>query len=61
MAEAAIELLFEAEKVKRLGKVSPVKVRVDSEHLAEDHLANFDEALGEAGALAKPIPVVGVG
>lgn len=47
VGEATVELLLEVEVIERLGEVSPVKVSVDSEHLAEDHLTDVDELIGE--------------
>lgn len=39
----------------------PVEVGVDSEHLAEDHLADVDELVGEARSLADPVSLTWVG
>lgn len=47
VAEAAVEGLLEVEVVERLGEVSPVEVRVDAEHLAEDSLTDVDKILRE--------------
>lgn len=41
--------------VERLDEVGPIKVSVDSEHLAENSLAHFDKVLGEARPLADPV------
>lgn len=43
--------------VERIDKVSPVEVSVDTEHLAEDGLADFDEILGKAAPFPHPVPV----
>lgn len=58
--EAAVELLLEVEVVEGLREMGPVKVSVDAEHLAKDHLAHIDELLREAGPLADPLWVTRV-
>lgn len=37
----------------------PVQVRIDTEHLSEDLLADLDKVGREAGALASPVVPVG--
>lgn len=59
VGEAAVELLLEVEVVEGVGEVGPVEVGVDAEHLAEDGLADVDEGLGEARALADPFGLAG--
>jgi len=59
--EATVELLLKVEVVKGLGKVSPVQMGVDAEHLSEDHLANVDKLVREARSLADPFGLTGVG
>lgn len=41
--------------VEGIHEVSPVEVRVDSEHLTEDHLADVNELFRESGSLADPV------
>ena len=60
VGEAAVELLLEVEVVEGLREMGPVKVSVDAEHLAKDHLAHIDELLREAGPLADPLWVTRV-
>lgn len=55
VAEAAVELLFEVQVVKRLGKVGPVQVCIDTKHLTEDSLADLNKVLGEARSLSHPV------
>lgn len=55
MRKAAVELLLQVEMVKGVGEVCPIQVGVYAEHLAEDHLADVYELLGEARSLAEPI------
>lgn len=43
--------------VEGVDKVGPVEVRVDSEHLAEDSLADLDEVLRKAAPFPGPVPV----
>lgn len=57
VAEAAVELFLQVEVVEGIDKVGPVEVGVDSEHLAEDGLADLDEFLGKAAPLPDPVPV----
>lgn len=52
--EATVELLFQVKVVEWVGEVSPVEMSVDTEHLSEDHLADVEELVGEAGSLADP-------
>ena len=59
MAEATVHTLFEAEVVEWLDEVGPVEMSVDTEHLAEDGLANFGEVRGEAAALTDPVTLAG--
>lgn len=40
MGEATVELLFEVKMVERFGEMCPVQMGIDSEHLAENHLAD---------------------
>lgn len=55
VTEATVELLLEVDVVEGVGEVGPVEMGVDAEHLAEDGLADVDEVLGEARALADPV------
>lgn len=55
MAEAAVHWLLKVEVVEGFDKVGPVQVRINSEHLAEDSLADLDELLWETTALSNPI------
>lgn len=55
VTEATVELLLQVQVVERLKEVGPVKVGVDSEHLTEDSLTDFDKILGETRPLADPI------
>jgi len=57
VAEAAVQLFLKIQVVEGVDEVGPVEMGVDAEHLTEDHLANFDEVLGETAALAYPISV----
>jgi hypothetical protein len=55
MAETAVQVLVKAEMVERIDKMSPVEVRIDAKHLAEDGLTYVDELLRKAAALANPV------
>lgn len=55
VAETAVHLSLKAEVVERINEVSPVQMRVDSEHLTEDCLAYVKEVDRETTALANPI------
>ena len=55
VAEAAIQLLLEVQVVKGLGKVCPVKMGVDPEHLQEDGLADGEELFGKSAPLPNPL------
>ena len=55
MAEAAVHTLLDVEVVKRVDKVGPIEVSVDSEHLPEDSLTDLDKVRWEATALTDPV------
>ena len=55
MAEAAVHALFETEVVEGFDKVGPVKMSVNTKHLAEDGLADIDKVGREAAALSNPV------
>lgn len=55
VAEAAVELFLEVQMIERLSEVGPVEMCIDTEHLAEDGLADLDEILGEAGSFSHPV------
>lgn len=55
MTETTVHGLFQREVVEGVDKMSPVKVRVNAEHLAEDGLADIDELDWEAAALSNPV------
>lgn len=57
MAKTAVELLLQAQVVKRVHKVRVVQMRVGAQHLQENGLADGREFLGEAAAPAEPLPV----
>lgn len=59
VAEAAVQMLVEADVVEWVGEVSPVQMRVNAEHLSENGLAHFVEVRWEATALANPVTVAG--
>jgi hypothetical protein len=48
-------VLIKVEMVEWFDEVSPVEVRINTEHLAEDCLADVDKLWWEAAALANPI------
>jgi len=54
MTEVTVKVLVKAEVVE-VDEVSPVEVSVDTEHLTEDGLADVNEVLWKATALANPI------
>lgn len=55
MTEATVQMLVKIEMVKRVDKVCPVKVRIDTEHLSEDSLTHINKLLWEATTLANPV------
>lgn len=55
VAETAVHWLLKVEVVEWFDEMGPVQVRVDSEHLTEDGLADIDELLRETTALANPV------
>lgn len=54
VAEAAVKVVLEVQVIERLCKVRPVQMRVNTEHLEEDGLANAEELLWETAPLANP-------
>ena len=54
MAEAAVHRLLQVE-AEHVLKMGPVEVGVDSEHLAEDGLAELHKVLGEPAPLSHPV------
>ena len=55
VAETAVHALFEIEMIERINEMGPVKVSVDTEHLAEDGLADIDKLGREAATLSNPV------
>jgi hypothetical protein len=55
VTKAAVHALFEIEVVERIDEVGPVEMGVDTEHLAENRLADIDELGREATALSNPV------
>lgn len=55
VAEATVHWLLEIEMIEGFNEVRPVEVRVDTEHLTEDSLADIDEVNWETAALANPV------
>lgn len=45
--------------VEGVCKVRPVQMGVDAEHLAENHLADLEEFVGETRAAAEPVGLSG--
>lgn len=61
VAETAVELLLQVQMVERLHEMSPVEVRVDTKHLAENGLADLNKILREGRALPHPVRLSGAG
>lgn len=61
MTKTAVELLLQAQVVKRVHKVRVVQVRVGAEHLQENRLADGGEFSGEAAPPAEPFTVAAAG
>ncbi len=59
MTEAAVHLSLKVEMVERVDEVCPVEVRVDSEHLTKDSLADLEKFNGKATTLTNPITRAG--
>jgi hypothetical protein len=59
VAEAAVQGFLDVQVVERLDEVGPVKVSVNSEHLAEDCLADVNKLNWETAALSGPIACAG--
>ena len=55
VTEATVKVLFKVEVVKWINEVGPVEMSIDTEHLAEDSLANIDKIWRKATALANPV------
>ncbi len=59
MAEAAVHAFFQVEMIEGFNEVGPIEVSVDTEHLAEDGLTDFDKIGGKATAFPNPITRTG--
>ena len=55
VTEAAVHWLFQTQVVERINEMCPVEMRVDTEHLTEDCLADIDELNWETTALSNPV------
>jgi len=55
VAEATVHTLLEVEVVEWLDEVGPVQVSIDTEHLAEDGLADIVKLRGKTTALSNPV------
>ena len=55
VTEAAVHALLEVEVVEGIDEMGPVKVSIDTEHLAEDGLADLNKLRREATALSDPV------
>ena len=55
VTEAAVHTLVKVEVVEWFDEVSPVEMSINTEHLTEDGLANFDELGWKAAALTNPV------
>jgi hypothetical protein len=55
VAEAAVHAFFKTEMVEGVDEVGPVEMSVDTEHLTEDGLADFDKLGREATTFPNPI------
>jgi len=55
VTEAAVHWLLQTQVVERINEMCPVEMRVDTEHLTEDCLADINELNWETTALSKPI------
>jgi len=61
MAETTIQLFLEAEMVKGVDEVSPIKMSIDPEYLAEYQLASASELVWESASGTQPGLAVDLG